>query len=58
MAGDTYCSDPAKPVPYLPRPVIDPLAELGTGTVGASYDAWSTRAGAGPAIRGRPAGRT
>ncbi|HEY0974424.1 MAG TPA: CocE/NonD family hydrolase [Solimonas sp.] len=39
--GDAYCSDPAKPVPYLPRPVIDPFAELGTGTVGKSYEAWS-----------------
>jgi putative CocE/NonD family hydrolase len=39
--GDTYCSDPARPVPYLPRPVIDPFAELGTGTVGASYATWA-----------------
>src|SRR5262249_51012771 len=23
--GDTYTSDPAKPVPFLPRPVIDPF---------------------------------
>ncbi|HEY1075640.1 MAG TPA: CocE/NonD family hydrolase [Fontimonas sp.] len=39
--GDTYCSDPARPVPYLPRPVVDPFAELGSGTVGKSYTAWS-----------------
>ena len=40
--GDTYCSDPAKPVPYLPRPVVDPFAELGTGVLGKPYEAWST----------------
>lgn len=39
--GDIYTSDPAKPVPYLPRPVIDPFAELSSGSVGKSYHAWS-----------------
>lgn len=40
--SDQYCSDPEKPVPYLPRPIIDPFAELGSGVVGKSYEVWST----------------
>ena len=41
-AGDRYISDPAKPVPFLPRPVIDPFDDFGsTGTLGNSYEAWS-----------------
>lgn len=40
--SDTYTSDPARPVPYLPRPVVDPFAELGTGNLGKPYEAWST----------------
>ena len=39
--GDTYTSDPAKPVPFLPRPVVDPFAELGAGTLGSPYEPWS-----------------
>ena len=40
--SDEYTSDPAKPVPFLPRPIIDPFAELGSsGTVRGSYEAWS-----------------
>lgn len=40
--GDSYVSDPAKPVPFLPRPVIEPFGDFGpTGTLGASYEAWS-----------------
>jgi putative CocE/NonD family hydrolase len=33
-AGDTYVSDPAKPVPFLPRPIMDPFLEF-----------WTTRKG-------------
>ncbi|HTJ17200.1 MAG TPA: CocE/NonD family hydrolase [Steroidobacteraceae bacterium] len=40
-AGDSYVSDPAKPVPFLPRPVVDPFAELGAGTLGSPYEPWS-----------------
>jgi putative CocE/NonD family hydrolase len=39
--GDSYVSDPAKPVPFLPRPVVDPFAELGGGTLGSPYEPWS-----------------
>jgi uncharacterized protein len=40
--GDTYTSDPARPVPFLPRPVVDPFGDFGaTGALGKSYDAWS-----------------
>ena len=40
--GDTYTSDPAKPVPFLPRPIVDPFGDFGaTGGLGQSYDAWS-----------------
>ena len=30
--SDTYVSDPANPVPFLPRPVVDPFANLGAGS--------------------------
>ncbi len=40
-AGDSYVSDPAKPVPFLPRPVIDPFANLGSGVLGSPYEPWS-----------------
>jgi uncharacterized protein len=40
-AGDSYISDPAKPVPFLPRPVVDPFVELGGGTLGNPYEPWS-----------------
>jgi len=39
--GDSYVSDPAKPVPFLPRPVVDPFVELGGGTLGNPYEPWS-----------------
>jgi putative CocE/NonD family hydrolase len=40
--GDTYTSDPAAPVPFLPRPVVDPFGEFGaTGGLGSAYDPWS-----------------
>jgi putative CocE/NonD family hydrolase len=39
--GDSYVSDPAKPVPFLPRPVVDPFVELGGGTLGSPYEPWS-----------------
>jgi len=40
--GDSYISDPANPVPFLPRPVVDPFGEFGaTGGLGESYDPWS-----------------
>ena len=35
--GDTYVSDPAKPVPFLPRPILDPFLEF-----------WTTRKGYAP----------
>ncbi|MEP7244737.1 MAG: CocE/NonD family hydrolase [Gammaproteobacteria bacterium] len=38
-AGDTYVSDPAQPVPFLPRPVLDPF--FGYGTTYAGYEPWS-----------------
>ncbi len=34
--ADTYISDPAKPVPYLPRPIVDPFSNMGGGT----WSAW------------------
>jgi len=36
-SGDTYVSDPAKPVPFLPRPILDPFLEF-----------WTTRKGYAP----------
>ncbi|WP_129778187.1 CocE/NonD family hydrolase [Peristeroidobacter soli] len=40
--GDTYTSDPATPVPFLPRPVVDPFGEFGaTGGLGSAYEPWS-----------------
>lgn len=38
-AGDTYVSDPARPVPFLPRPVMDPFLEFSTTRKG--YAPWS-----------------
>lgn len=40
QAGDTYVSDPTKPVPFLPRPVLDPF--YGYGSTYAGYKPWST----------------
>ncbi len=39
--GDAYISDPAKPVPFLPRPVLDPFGDLTPGALGTSYEPWS-----------------
>ncbi len=40
--GDSYTSDPAKPVPFLPRPVLDPFGDFaGTGALGNTYEPWS-----------------
>jgi putative CocE/NonD family hydrolase len=39
--GDTYISDPARPVPFLPRPVLDPFGEMTPGALGTSYEPWS-----------------
>ncbi|WP_331643912.1 CocE/NonD family hydrolase [Luteibacter sp.] len=39
-AADTYVSDPAKPVPFLPRPVLDPF--FGYGSDYAGYIPWSS----------------
>ena len=39
--GDSYVSDPARPVPFLPRPVVDPFVELGAGSLGSPYEPWS-----------------
>jgi putative CocE/NonD family hydrolase len=40
--ADTYTSDPASPVPFLPRPVVDPFGEFGaTGGLGSAYEPWS-----------------
>jgi putative CocE/NonD family hydrolase len=36
---DSYVSDPAKPVPFLERPVIDPFFQI--WTTGAGYKPWS-----------------
>ncbi len=38
-SGDTYVSDPAKPVPFLPRPILDPFLEFWTTRKG--YVAWA-----------------
>ena len=40
-AGDTYTSDPANPVPFLPRPVIDPFRGLSGGALNF-YQTWAT----------------
>jgi uncharacterized protein len=37
--GDAYVSDPAKPVPFLPRPVMDPFFEFWTTRKG--YQPWA-----------------
>jgi putative CocE/NonD family hydrolase len=34
--ADTYTSDPARPVPYIPRPIVDPFANM----AGGSWSAW------------------
>jgi putative CocE/NonD family hydrolase len=40
--GDAYTSDPARPVPFLPRPVMDPFGDFaGTGALGNTYEPWS-----------------
>ena len=40
--GDAYISDPAKPVPFLPRPIVDPFGDFaGSGTLGNAYEPWS-----------------
>jgi len=36
--GDSYVSDPARPVPFLPRPVLDPF--YGYGSTYAGYAPW------------------
>lgn len=39
--ADGYVSDPAKPVPFLPRPVLDPFLDFGpSGTLGYSHEVW------------------
>ncbi len=35
-SSDTYLSDPAKPVPHVPRPVVDPFSNM----AGGSWSAW------------------
>jgi putative CocE/NonD family hydrolase len=35
-AADTYVSDPAKPVPFIPRPIVDPFSDM----AGGSWTAW------------------
>jgi putative CocE/NonD family hydrolase len=37
--GDTYVSDPAKPVPFLPRPIMDPFYGYGSTSIG--YVPWA-----------------
>ena len=39
--GDKYTSDPAKPVPFLPRPVVDPFGGMTDVALGDSYVPWS-----------------
>jgi uncharacterized protein len=40
--GDTYTSDPATPVPFLPRPVVDPFGDFASGGgLGNAYEPWS-----------------
>ena len=34
--ADTFTSDPAKPVPYIPRPIVDPFSNM----AGGSWSAW------------------
>lgn len=34
--ADTYTSDPAKPVPFVPRPIVDPFSNMAAG----SWSAW------------------
>jgi uncharacterized protein len=34
--ADSYVSDPAKPVPYIPRPIVDPFSNM----AGGSWSAW------------------
>ena len=34
--ADTYLSDPAKPVPHVPRPIVDPFSNM----AGGSWSAW------------------
>lgn len=43
VSGDTYVSDPAKPVPYLPRPIIAPYFELSKGTGYIPWSQWLIR---------------
>jgi putative CocE/NonD family hydrolase len=35
-AADSYISDPAKPVPFIPRPIVDPFSDM----AGGSWSAW------------------
>ena len=39
--GDAYTSDPAKPVPFMPRPVRDPFGGYTSETLGSSYGPWA-----------------
>ncbi|MDP1861814.1 MAG: CocE/NonD family hydrolase, partial [Gemmatimonadaceae bacterium] len=39
--GDAYVSDPAKPVPFLPRPIVDPFGTMTTTGLGDAYDPWA-----------------
>jgi putative CocE/NonD family hydrolase len=39
--GDGYISDPAKPVPFLPRPIRDPFSGMTSVTLGDAYVPWS-----------------
>jgi putative CocE/NonD family hydrolase len=41
MGGDAYISDPAKPVPFLPRPVVDPFGTMSSTGLGDAYEPWS-----------------
>ncbi len=41
VGGDVYTSDPAKPVPFLPRPVVDPFGSMTSAALGDSYEPWS-----------------
>ena len=34
--ADTYTSDPARPVPFIPRPIVDPFSNMAAG----SWNAW------------------
>ncbi|MFC4313986.1 CocE/NonD family hydrolase [Steroidobacter flavus] len=34
--ADTYTSDPAKPVPFIPRPILDPFSNMAAG----SWNGW------------------